>query len=232
VIIILPPGGNTMNIAGYDFPLGPACPGQTDTFELPSILLGGDKSFDKQDGTHRVQGQMTDENGLSVVQGNITVGAGTDCANTLAFVAEQSNRALLPGDIDCSWPGLYASAAVAGIAFPQDPSPAPTPPADPKKGITVKDVIAVLKWVAGFEEDSPPLDCPLLDAAFPTPVPGSATPTVVPTSAPRPVHLQGDVDCSGTISDEDVLKMLMFVAGLDQPPCGGLKIGHFYLLDK
>lgn len=49
---------------------------------------------------------------------------------------------------------------------------------------------------------------------------------------PRPVHLQGDVDCDGAISAEDVLEILQFMAGLDQPSCGGLKVGHFYLLDR
>ncbi len=232
MVIILRPGGNTVTSDGFEIPLGPACPGQTDTFEFPTILLGGDKSFDKQGGTDRVQGQMTDENGLSVAQGNITVGEGTDCANTLAFVAEQSSRALLLGDIDCSWPELYASAAVAGIAFPQDPSPAPTPPADPKKGITVKDAIAVLKWVAGFEEDSPPLDCPLIDAAFPTPVPGAVTTTPAPTATP--VRIWGDVDCSPSpsVNSEDALKILSYLAKLDQPSCGGRKVGHFILLDR
>ena len=65
-----------------------------------------------------------------------------------------------------------------------------------------------------------------------TPVPRSATPTVIPTATARPVHLQGDADCSGTISDADVLAVLQFMAGLDQPSCGGIKVGHFYLLDR
>jgi hypothetical protein len=233
VVIILPTSvRDTVNFAGYDFPLGPACPGQMENFWEPAIPLGSDGTFDKQDGTHEVQGTLTDENGISVAQGNITVGAGTDCANTLAFVAEQSNRALLVGDTLCGWPELYASAAAAGIAFPQGPTPAPTPPANPKKGVTVKDVIAVIKWVAGFEEDSPPLDCPLIAAAFPTPVPGSATPTPAATATPLPPLIWGDVDCSSHVDEKDALELLQFAAGLNPPSCGGRKVGHFILLDR
>ena len=208
---------------GYDVPEGGSCAatagdgGGTVAVDVADISISNGQ-FDKTDGTTHIVGTI-DDTSPGDLEADVTVDEGTACEATDHFSGEPAARALMIGDVDCSWTDFF------GGTSPQGPTPAPTTPPNPNKGITVKDAIAVLKWVAGFEEDSPPLDCPLIAAAFPTPVPGSATPTVIPTSTPRPTHFQGDVDCSGQVSDKDVLEILQFMAALDQPSCGALRSG-------
>ena len=196
----------------------------TETVDIVAPLTNG--HFDMTVGNQRVQGDVTEGN-APFAEGDVTIEMGNQCENTEHFDAEPAGRALLQGDIDCSWVDLFDAGTVS---LPQGP----TPP-NPKQGITVKDVINVLSWAAGFEEDSP-VHCPKIGDLLQALVTATPAPTATPVRNPS---FWGDVDCGPlppTPEEEAALalELMKLIAQFPDPsPTPGcVKVGKFFLLDK
>lgn len=117
--IVLDRFGNLVVLHAFSLPLGPDCPDQQSTFDIFNMSIGGDGSVNGNQGGQSVEGAFSvDVDGHAIASGSISVSNGVGCDNTVHFDAEVAGRALLQGDINCSWTQQFQAAAADRPGWP------------------------------------------------------------------------------------------------------------------
>ena len=201
---------------GYAVHLQQACLGQTQNLILTDIPVSAGQ-FDQFDGVQGVNGTYsTTTGGVPIVTGTIYLRQGTDCETGVPYVA--ATKVVLQGDPNCSWLAPFQVDSVGGAEPQGEPTPAPK---DPTQAVTVDDMMAVLRYVAGLPVDAPPA-CSAIGSHGTQLDPSYGTDSVV-----------ADVNCDGKVDGSDAILILNYPVGLPSstnPQC--LKIGKFYTLQQ